>query len=130
VSYKIVPADLVHEEMFKILSESLIIHSQKRFQELVITRLKKIDPDYELSPPRLRRIAARSKDITLEIKCRTSQEKSEDVICPVCNTKMRNIKNQTLYDWEVVIGHKCRVCGYWTGSERRIPVRYIFKLKD
>ena len=130
MSYKIVPAELVHEEMYNILSESLIIHSQERFQTILIKKLKKIDPKYELSPQRLRRIAARSKDISLEIRCRTSPVKSEDTTCPVCTSKMANIKNQTLYDWEVVIGFKCRVCGYWTGSERRIPVRYIFKLKD
>ena len=130
MSYKIVPAELVHEQMYNLLSESLIIHSQQRFQELIITKLKKIDPDYELSPQRLRRIAARSDDIVLEIRCRTSVEKSEDTNCPVCNTAMKNIKNQTLYNWEVTIGHRCKVCGYWTGSDRRIPVRYIFKLKE
>ena len=130
VSYKIVPADLVHEEMMNILTESLIIHSQQRFQEIIIPKLKKIDPDYELSPERLRRIAAKSDDIILEIRCRTSTEKSENPMCPVCGTKMSYIKNQTLYNWEVNIGHKCKVCGYWTGTEKRIPVRYIFKLKE
>jgi hypothetical protein len=130
VSYKIVPAELVHEEMYNILTESLIIHSQERFQAILIKKLKKIDPQYELSPQRLRRIAARSDDIILEIKCRTSTEKSEESTCPVCNSKMNPTKNQTLYNWEVVIGHKCKVCGYWTGNERRIPVRYIFKLKE
>ena len=130
MSYKIVPEELVHQEMMKILEESLIIQSQKRFQEIIIKNLKKVDPQFELSPPRLRRIAARSKDISLEIRCRTSAEKNLEQDCPVCDTRMDYIKNKTLYNWDVNIGHKCPVCGYWTGTERRIPVRYIFKLKE
>jgi hypothetical protein len=126
--YKIPPKELVLEEMLKILTESKIINSQKRFQHILIKQIKKVDASYELTPQRVRRLAAKSNEMVLEIHCREGLEKSESLTCPVCGTKMVSTKNKTLYDWEVVVGYKCDVCGYWTGTKRRIPIRYVFKL--
>jgi len=127
--YKIPPQDIVIEEMQRILADSKVINSQQRLQKILIRELKKKDPDYELTPQRLRRMAVKSGEITLEIHCRDSPEKAESTTCPVCGSKMQSMKNKTLYDWEVVVGHRCTLCGYWTGSKKRIPVRYVFRLK-
>lgn len=127
--YKIPPQQIVIEEMQRILADSKVINSQQRLQKILIKDLKKKDPDYELTPQRLRRLAVKSGEITLEIHCRDSQEKAESTTCPVCGSKMQSTKNKTLYDWEVIVGHRCALCGYWTGGKKRIPIRYVFRLK-
>ena len=127
--YKIPPQQIVIEEMHRILADSKVINSQQRLQKILIKEIKKKDPDYELTPQRLRRLAVKSGEITLEIHCRDSQEKAESATCPVCGTKMQSTKNKTLYDWEVVVGHRCPLCGYWTGGKKRVPIRYVFRLK-
>jgi len=130
VSYKIPPEKEVYKVMEKLLSESLVIHSQTKMQTLLIDQLTKSNPNYHLSGTRMRRIAARAKNVVLEIRCRTAKQNFKGSICPVCGAEMKATKNKTLYNWDVVVGAKCRTCGYWTGTQKRVPIRYIFRLKD
>ena len=38
----------------------------------------------------------------------------------------KELQNQTLDGEEVKLGFRCSKCPYWTGPERRVPVRYTF----
>jgi DNA-directed RNA polymerase subunit RPC12/RpoP len=46
--------------------------------------------------------------------------------CPVCNTRITPVKNETIFGGSVTLGYECSFCGYWTGMKRRVPQRYVF----
>ena len=48
------------------------------------------------------------------------------ISCPVCGSQMVNVKNETLYGWEVTLQRKCTVCPYSSGKHRKVPTLYIF----
>ena len=50
--------------------------------------------------------------------------------CPVCGGELKVIKNKTLYGWNISLGYICTQCPYWTGQKKRVPVRYVFILKQ
>ena len=92
--------------------------------------LKKLNPLYKVSGPRVRRAALRSGLIRLEIHCRETTERRAIYKCPVCSTKLKQVKNQTVYGGTVTLEHRCPGCGYWTGVKRRVPTRYVFTLNS
>ena len=128
--YRIPSKDLVEDAVMNVLNEAYTIRSQTLFHRLVLTRLKNMDGEnYRLSAERLRRIAAGLDDIDLIIHCREGERMNRRKICPVCGTRMENIQNSTLYGWKVNTGKTCPTCSYWTGTRRRIPIRYVFTIE-
>ncbi len=106
-----------------------VISSQTKLKELVERDLHESDPTFRVSPKRLRILALSSDDVSVEIHCRESEVRKSMAKCPVCNHKLKLVKNKTLYDGVVIIGHECTHCSYWTGMKRRIPIRYVFSAK-
>jgi hypothetical protein len=125
--YRIPKRELVEIAIYKVLDEALTVRSQTLFLKLVMSRLRELNGGgFRLSGQRLRRIAASLDDVDLIIHCREGSRKNRRTLCPVCGTRMENIQNSTLYGWTVNTGKNCPTCSYWTGSHRRIPVRYVF----
>ncbi len=106
-----------------------IIHSQKKFGELVLAELRRHDSDYSVSEARIRRLALANDVVSIDIRARESDEKTSAGACPVCGGRTERIKNLTVYGGTVTRGYKCKACGYWTGLKRRIPTLYIFSPK-
>jgi uncharacterized protein with PIN domain len=120
-----------NEEASKIIEDVInkegVIGSQYKLRKIVEKRLKNIDPSYSISGKRVRILAINSKNISVEIHTKEGEEITTMALCPVCNSKLKPIKNKTLYNWEVTVGYRCRKCKYWTGKKRRIPKRYVFE---
>ena len=116
----------VKQILKRVLNKNGSISSQRLLRELVIKELDKIQPDAGLSGERLRRIAATSVFISLEIHVREGETKRFQTNCPVCGTPLKRIKNLTIWGGVVTLEFRCPVCGYWTGKKKRIPSRYIF----
>jgi len=129
MDYKVPSDEDVIQALRKLLYELGIINSQKKFKNLVDLELSKIDPAYKVSQLRLRSLALSSNSIHLEIHYRESDDKSMISKCPVCYSKLRRLKNKTIYDGTVTVGYECTSCPYSTGIKRRIPIRYIFSLR-
>lgn len=129
MSHKIPNEEEILQSIDKVIKEVRIIHSLYKFKELVQKELTKINIDYKISQKRLRLLALGSNFINIEIHARESEKKTGISKCPVCGSPLKFIKNKTVFNGTVTLGHKCTFCPYWTGIKRRVPIRYIFSLK-
>lgn len=127
--YKIPKDKDILNSIKNVMNSYGVINSQTKLKELVERDLHESDSDFKVSPKRLRILALSSDDVLVEIHCRESETKKSIGRCPVCNHKLKLVKNKTLYDGVVIIGHECTHCSYWTGMKRRIPIRYVFSSK-
>jgi prepilin signal peptidase PulO-like enzyme (type II secretory pathway) len=127
--YKIPKDEDILKSIKNVMNSFGVINSQTKLKELVERDLHESDPEFKVSPKRLRILALSSDDVSVEIHCRESDTKKAMSRCPVCNHKLKLVKNKTLYDGVVIIGHECTHCSYWTGMRRRIPIRYVFSAK-
>jgi hypothetical protein len=127
-SYRIPREGIVREILYSVMKDHVTIRSQTLLHKLIESRLGELEPGerFRLSPERLRRIAATMQGVKMMIHCRESEEPFTGTRCPVCSSQMRPIRNQTLYGWTVNTGKLCPVCGFWTGTKMRKPVRYVF----
>jgi len=117
------------EAIVKVLDEQKMVRAQYRMRSLVEQELRKADPEYRVSGTRVRKVALASGKITLDIHCRETPDRRAMYKCPVCGTKLKQVKNQTVYGGTVTLEHRCPHCGYWTGLRRRVPTRYVFTLR-
>jgi hypothetical protein len=129
MSYKIPSDSEVVNSIKNVMNSYGVINSQTKLKELVERDLKETDENYRVSPRRLRVLALSSNHVSVEIHCRESDSKKSISKCPVCNHKLKLVKNKTIYNGVVIIGHECKNCSYWTGMKRRIPIRYVFSVK-
>lgn len=139
VKFKIPRKSLVEEVVYAILEDMGCIDSFVLLRKLVLKRLKYRDSAYTISARRLRRIAACMDTVYMKILTAESQSLTERLggdkalvmmrSCIVCGSKLKPVRNQTLYGWVVVIEKKCPVCGYWTGQIIRRPYRYEICIK-
>ncbi|MBN1540167.1 MAG: hypothetical protein JW939_08495 [Candidatus Thermoplasmatota archaeon] len=130
VKYTIPREEVVIEAVMDILNEAMTIRSQTLFHRLVKAKMREMGlRRFRLSPRRLRMITAKLDNVDLLIYCREGERRSRRSMCPVCGASMIDIRNSTLYGWEVSTGKACKTCSYWTGARERIPTRYVFTLE-
>jgi hypothetical protein len=126
MSYRIPPAELLADAIKAVLDRHPMVGSQRRLTILVLRELRKMDPGYTASEERIRKVAIDHGLAKLEIHAREGEEKSRYSRCPVCDSKMRRVRNETIFGGTVTLGYKCTKCPYWTGMRKRIPIRYVF----
>ena len=128
--YRIPREEAIREVISEILKDAMTIRSQVKFHGLVLYKLQeRLGADVRLSEQRLRRISAQTKGVDLIIHCREGERRTQGATCPVCGSRMDDIKNSTLYGWTVSTGKFCPICHYWTGPRARIPTRYVFTVE-
>lgn len=127
--YKIPTDEEVLRSIKNVMNNLGVVNSQTKLKELVERDLHETDKKYHVSPHRLRVLALSSDDIRVEIHCRETETKKSVNKCPVCNHKLKLVKNKTIFDGVVIIGQECTHCPYWTGLKRRVPIRYVFTAK-
>jgi DNA-directed RNA polymerase subunit RPC12/RpoP len=127
--YKIPSDKEVLRAIKNVMNNYGVVNSQTKLKELVERDLHETDKSFKVSPHRLRVLALSSDNVRVEIHCRESDKKKGTNKCPVCNHKLKFVKNKTIFDGVVIIGHECTHCSYWTGIKRRIPTRYIFSAR-
>lgn len=129
-SFRIPKREHVENIIRSIMEEAYTVRSQTLFHRHILMKLRENgEGPFRLSAKRLRKIAANMEDVDLIIHCREGNRKSNPTICPVCGSKMVDIKNSTLYGWTVPTGKACSICSYWTGKKKRIPTRYVFTVE-
>ena len=124
--YRIPPEDLLAEVIRKVLSRRPMVVSQRKLTQMVLKELRSYDEQYAATEERIRKVAIDSSAAKIEIHCREGEERSRYSKCPVCSSKMRRVRNETIFGGTVTLGYKCTKCPYWTGLKRRIPIRYVF----
>ncbi len=130
MSYRIPTEDTLIEVISEVMEEHQMFTSQRRFSAAVSETLRRRDPEARVSPERVRRIAILNGLVRLEIHAADTEERSRYRRCPVCSSKMRRLKNMTIYDGTVTNGYRCTVCPYWTGMRKRVPNRYVFHVEE
>ena len=129
MTYHIPSDEKVRKAVTKVLKKYRTVSSQYRLKELVEQELKTGKNEFHVSGSRLRNLVLKSGLVRIEIH---SREGSPDKVlnrCPVCNSSLKRVKNQTIFGGEVTIELRCSNCGYWTGKKKRIPTLYVFHLK-
>ncbi len=113
-----------------ILREYGVVNSLKTLTKLVNMRAKSENSTWRIGPKRLKRIIARSRKIEIDVMTRKTDEVlAGDVKCIVCGETMEPELNKTLDGGIIALGYRCRFCGYRTGTEKEVPLRYIFRLR-
>jgi len=126
MAYKIPEDAQVLEAIRTALGQRGIVNSQRKLTALVRQELRRQDPEFAVGGERVRRLAIEGTLATLVIHCRDSDERTTAGDCPVCGSKMKRVRNITVYGGTVTLGYTCPRCHYWTGVHQRIPVRYVF----
>jgi transposase-like protein len=85
-----------------------------------------MDKDYTVTEERVRRLAIQSGLVTVDVESRDTGIKIKLGRCPVCSSRMRKVRNETIYGGSVILGYRCTSCPYKMGTTRRIPIKYTF----
>jgi len=121
-----IPSDaLVIEALRRVTATKHSVESQRHLRRLVAKELTGKE-NYRIGERRLRLLALDSGDVGLHTICRESDVRKTLLRCPVCGTKPKRLKNETVFGGTVTLGYRCPRCGYWTGLKTRIPTRYVF----
>jgi len=126
MAYRLPSKGEVEHAIAAVLRREKKLPSESRFLSLVRRELKRKDKEFTISHERLRRVALRSGLCKVTIHTREAPTRRPMARCPVCNTHVKPIKNETIYGGTVTLGFDCPFCGYWTGMRRRVPQRYVF----
>lgn len=126
MSYRIPSEDLLEKAIRVVMSDQTMIVSQRRLTELVVARLREKDPHFTATGERIRRVTIEKGIARVVIYTRESEERTRFGRCPVCSSKMRRLRNETVFGGSVTLGYRCTLCPYWTGLRKRVPVRYVF----
>lgn len=124
ISYRIPEEKEVVEKALDVLEDRKEVRSLYEFHGLVLMRLKKVSRSYRLSPRRLLKLAAISKEIKIKVKKRHSNKKSN--LCPLCGSELIYLRRRNLLGELIMKGRKCSVCNYSVERENLVPGRYIF----
>ena len=128
--YRIPKSDQVIVAIRDVIARYKVVNSQKKLKELVERELNQNNENYKVGGTRMRLLAINTGIAQVEVHCKeTEQEKEPLANCPVCRSKLKKSKNQTVFGGTVTLGHTCPTCTYWTGMKRRVPTRYVFNIK-
>lgn len=130
MAYRIPSEETLRDAVRRVLTQHRGIGSLKGLTEEVAEVLRKQDPRYRIGPERVRRVASRMNAVRTTIQTRRAPRGPQRERCPVCGGKMKSVRNRTLGGDAVALEARCSQCPYWTGRERRVPVRYTFHLKE
>ena len=126
MGYHIPTNEEVAIAIYRVLKKRGTINSQEELGERVTQELKKINSTYQVSPKRVRRLAAKTGYIKVHILSRNDEGGLDN--CPVCESKLIKEHGVSLWGKRVITGLTCPTCGYKTGKRRQRPTRYIFHL--
>ncbi|MFW6040373.1 MAG: hypothetical protein ACOC85_00880 [Thermoplasmatota archaeon] len=125
--YSIPDEEQIRDALKIVMRRRKGIGSLRKLREQVIKELKVEDPEFTVSPERLRKIAANTEFIKIQIDARQGTKRNLKGKCPVCNGRLKMTKNETIFGGTVTLGYRCVNCPYWTTLKRRIPTRYRFE---
>ncbi len=123
--YRVPKREQIMDALKSIFARRRVVNSQRELKELVEKEMVSEDK-FKVGEQRLRHIVLDSNVAEVEIHCRESPEKRHLNKCPVCGTKLKKVRNLTVFGGTVTLGFKCSRCTYWSGLKRRIPMRYVF----
>jgi predicted RNA-binding Zn-ribbon protein involved in translation (DUF1610 family) len=120
-----IPADDVISFVIKnVMKKHGEIGSQKELSRLVMESLKDVDPDYTISPERVRAISLKTHGVSVSVKTRMGDETKK---CPSCGHSLKRSYTKNLKGRNIMIKITCPKCGYKGLSGRWAPGKYGFR---
>jgi len=127
MSYRVPTAEIIAVAIADVLREHGAISSQRLFALFVREKLRCIDKNYSVTDERVRMVAIQSGLVNVEVETRDTGIKVKGGRCPVCDSRMRKVRNSTIYGGSVILGYRCTSCPYKMGTTKRVPVKYTFR---
>lgn len=97
--------------------------SQEELSGLVRAELGKSDADFAITGERVRRIAVKIPGVRVFVSLRRGRVPSK---CPCCFSGLRRIYTKNLKGKRILVGLRCRRCGYRGSGDKWVPRRYGF----
>ncbi len=126
MSYRVPSTAVLAKVIGEVMRDHPTIGSQRQLTKYVRAKLLEIDAMYSVTEERVRRVGIMLDEFKVQIQTRETDQKSTYARCPVCGSKMRKVRNRTVYGGSVTLGYRCTLCPFWMGIRGRIPVRYAF----
>jgi prepilin signal peptidase PulO-like enzyme (type II secretory pathway) len=123
--YRIPKDEQILEALERVFEKRRVVNSQRGLKQLVEKELDS-KKKYGVGEVRIRHLTIGIPWLEMEIHYRESAEKRAPYKCPVCKSKLKKVRNLTVFGGTVTLGFKCETCGYSSGLKRRIPIRYVF----
>jgi hypothetical protein len=127
---KIPRPEFVIHAIKEVLRKRRIVQSQEDLCYLVLQKLKRFDPEFVLSPRRVKNMVLKIPNIEIKAKTKRIPKMTKLEKCPVCKKKIGKIHGKNLLNKKIQIGYVCKRCGYTTDLESFMPMKYIFILKN
>jgi hypothetical protein len=121
-----IPKREVVKFVIKSVLHSKTADSQEDLVELVNKELRNVDPDYSITGRRVREIALSIPEIRLGVDVKKGRLPKK---CPSCGSSLKKTWDKNLKGRNVLIGLRCRKCGYTGHDGRWTPGRYNFSMK-
>lgn len=126
-AYKLPSDEQILLAIYAVGSKMKTIGSQKMLIAMVRAELENMNAAFRVAPRRLRKLVIKSGYLRVEFRMKDTDIPSKNMrTCPVCGTKLRRIRNMTIYGRKTSLGHLCPTCHYSTGATRKVPVLYTF----
>jgi hypothetical protein len=126
LTFRLPTDEQVLEAALGALRARRTLRSESALLAIVRQALHKQDPALTVGRRRLRLVCLRSGKVEVTAFTRYTDERRPLSKCPVCRGPIAPIRNRTVYDGSVTLGHRCTLCGYWTGIRRRVPTLYVY----
>ena len=123
MTYRIPSDDTVARAIENCLARTSRMRSQREMCDIGSSELLCEDPTYRIGAERIRRIGLKRKLMSVEISY-ASTGRPLGMTCPVCGSKLRSIRNMTLYGETVELERNCSLCGFSARGDAARPARY------
>lgn len=123
MTYRIPSDDTVARAIENCLARTPRMRSQRELCDIVSSELLCEDPTYRIGAERIRRIGLKRGLLKVEISY-ASTGRALGMRCPVCGSKLRSVRNMTLYGETVELERACALCGFSARGSAARPARY------
>jgi predicted RNA-binding Zn-ribbon protein involved in translation (DUF1610 family) len=120
---KLPKPDVVKFEIVRVLKKHKQVDSQKRMAYLVNKNLKKVEPNYSVSPGKIRILASRTPGVKIRVETRKGKFSDK---CPSCEAKVRKLYTKNLKGRKILYKIACPKCSFSGKNGKWTPKKYSF----
>jgi len=120
--------ELVKQIIILVMKKRKHVETQEELEKLVLSYLRRLDPDFIISPQKMRFLALGLPEIESRVRTKSSTKSVPDS-CPACGGELELFKAKNLLGEDVVVAFKCS-CGYAGTSTSFAPAQYEFFYRE
>lgn len=120
--------ELVKQIILIVMRKRKLVETQDELEKLVNNYLKRLDPEFLISPQKMRFLALGLPRVETHVRTKVSG-KIAPQSCPACRSNLELFYAKNLLDQKIVVAFKCK-CGYAGTTTSFTPAQYHFVYKD